>query len=388
MRSAFILACLLLSACNPVHTRNTPAPVRFATYNTSLYSDQDQGMVERLRKGDERARKIASVIQRERPDVLLLNEFDYDANGTGADLFQRGYLDVGQSGLAPIRYPYRFIAAVNTGMPSGLDFDHDGKVGGGNDALGFGLHPGQYGMLVLSRYPIDAPAARTFQNFLWKDLPGAMLPIDPKTGRPWYSAGMLARLPLSSKSHWDVPVRTPLGTIHFLVHHPTPPVFDGTEDRNGRRNHDEIRLWAEYISGKPVPWLCDDLGKCGGLAPDALFVIAGDHNADPVDGDSTADAIGQLLAHPRLLHYRAPESTGAVAAARSVGQGNISQKGPSAQDTGDFGPRVGNLRLDYVLPSIGLSVRRSAVFWPAPGEPGADSIDATDHHLVWIDLTR
>ena len=388
MRSSLILACLLLCACHSTSTRTPPAPVRFATYNSSLYSDLDQGMIERLRKRDDRARKIASVIQRERPDVLLVNEFDYDPEGIAADLFQHQYLEVGQAGQAPIRYPYRFIAPVNTGVPSGQDLDHDGKVGGGNDALGFGLHPGQYGMLVLSMFPIDARAARTFQKFLWQDMPGAMLPQDPKSGQPWYSAAMLARLPLSSKSHWDVPLRTPLGTIHFLVHHPTPPVFDGAEDRNGLRNHDEIRLWAEYISGDPVPWLCDDLGKCGGLPRDALFVIAGDHNADPVDGDSTADAINQLLGHPRVLHYPAPESVGAVAAANRVGQGNLGQKGSPAQDTGDFGPRVGNLRLDYVLPSVGLSVRRSAVFWPAPGQAGADDIDATDHHLVWVDLAR
>ena len=46
---------------------------------------------------------------------------------------------------------------------------------------------GQYGMVLLSRFPIDAPAARTFQNFLTKDMPGALLPTDPKTGQPWYS---------------------------------------------------------------------------------------------------------------------------------------------------------------------------------------------------------
>ena len=35
-------------------------------------------------------------------------------------------------------------------------------------------------------------------------------------------------------------------TVHFLVSHPTPPVFDGPEDRNGPRNYDEIRFWADY----------------------------------------------------------------------------------------------------------------------------------------------
>ena len=129
-----------------------------------------------------------------------------------------------------------------------MDLDRNGKVAGGNDAFGFGLHPGQYGMLVLSRFPIDAGSVRTFQMLAWKDLPGAASPVDPATGAAWYPPEVWAQLRLSSKSHWDVPVRTPLGTIHFLVHHPTPPVFDGPEDRNGQRNRDEIRLWAEYIS--------------------------------------------------------------------------------------------------------------------------------------------
>jgi endonuclease/exonuclease/phosphatase family metal-dependent hydrolase len=185
-----------------------------------------------------------------------------------------------------------------------------------------------------------------------------------------------------------VPIATPIGTVHFLVHHPTPPVFDGAEDRNGARNHDEIRLWAEYISAADQPWLCDDRGRCGGLPADALFVIAGDHNADPVDGDSAATAMAHVLEHPRVLRYPAPESTGAAAAAQRVGGGNLAQKGVAAQDTGDFGPKVGNLRLDYVLPSTGLTVRGSGVFWPGPGETGADWIEASDHHLVWLDLAR
>lgn len=382
-----LLSLLVLSAC----VSRLPSErrvVRFATYNTSLYSDADGGMVERLRQGDDKARRIAAVIQRQRPDVILLNEFDYDAEGVAADLFQREYLENGQGGQQAIAYPYRYFAPVNTGVPSGVDLDRNGKVGGGNDALGFGLHPGQYGMLVLSRLPIDLAGVRTFRKFLWKDMPGALLPVDPATGASWYSPAALARLPLSSKSHWDVPVRTPLGTIHLLASHPSPPVFDGAEDRNGRRNHDEIRLWSEYISGTELPWLCDDAGRCGGLQPDALFVIAGDQNADPVDGDSSPAAIRQLLEHPRVLRHAAPESAGAVQAATSVGQGNLAQLGPAAQDTGDFGPRIGNLRLDYVLPSTGLVVRASGVFWPAPGEPGAELTDASDHHLVWLDLGR
>ena len=35
---------------------------------------------------------------------------------------------------------------------------------------------------------------------------------------------------LSSKSHWDVPLRVGGEVVHFLVSHPTPPVFDGPDD--------------------------------------------------------------------------------------------------------------------------------------------------------------
>lgn len=57
------------------------APLRVATYNTSLYDDNDGGLIRRLEAGDPGARKIAAVLQRVRPDLVLLNEFDYDADG-------------------------------------------------------------------------------------------------------------------------------------------------------------------------------------------------------------------------------------------------------------------------------------------------------------------
>jgi hypothetical protein len=378
----------------PLATAPTEAPVsrlRIATYNTSLNDNAAGGLIARLQGDDANARKVAATLQHQRPDIVLLNEFDYDADGKAADLFQQRYLAVGQHGEAPIAFPYRFLAPVNTGVPSGMDLNRDGRVGGtgrehGEDSYGYGEHPGQYGMLLLSRFPIDAAAARTFQRLLWRKLPGARSPVDPATGQAWYPPEVFANLRLSSKSHWDVPVDTPLGTLHVLAAHPTPPVFDGPENRNGVRNFDEVRLWAEYLSAGDKPWLCDDQGRCGGLAPDARFVILGDHNTDPVDGDSVPGSIQQVLEHARVQRLPAPRSEGAVVAARTVGGGNLAQKGDPAEDTGDFGPKIGNLRLDYVLPSHGLVVAGSGVFWPSPGETGYEWLDASDHRLVWMDL--
>lgn len=381
----FVCMFVLLPGRPSAAVVGKPPTVRVATFNTSLYSDEAGGLLTRLQADDAAARKIAAVIQKQRPNILLLNEFDYDYEGKAADLFQKKYLGVAQFQQQPIQYRYRYFAPVNTGLPSGFDLDNDGTVGGGNDAFGFGRHPGQYGMLVLSQYPIEKMNVRTFQKFLWKDMPGALIPANPD-GTVWYSTEAWNAFRLSSKSHWDIPVNTPLGRLHLLASHPTPPVFDGAEDRNGRRNHDEIRFWREYIGGHDKQWIVDDDGTQGGLEAGARFIIAGDLNADPADGDGIPGTIAELLENPRVLRMPAPASDGAEQAALADAGANLEHRGAHRHDTGNFGPRVGNMRLDYVLPSTGLKVTGSGVFWPKTGEPGADWLDASDHRMVWVDL--
>jgi len=387
MRKTLLLTLLLLAGCRstaPAATAEFNTPMRIATFNTSLNSDNSGGLIVQLQSGSNNARKIAAVIQHQRPDLLLLNEFDHDEAGKAADLFQQRYLEVGQLGQQAIHYPYRYFAPVNTGVPSGLDIDRNGKVGGegrtsGDDAWGYGLHPGQYGMLVLSMYPIDAGSARTFQHFLWKDFPNASAPMDPKTGKAWYPPDIWSKLRLSSKSHWDLPIDTPRGRIHFLVSHPTPPVFDGPEDRNGARNYDEVKFWSEYIGTGKKTWLCDDQGACGGLAADAQFVIAGDLNTDPLDGDSRQAAIIELLQNSRVLKHAAPRSE---AGALELQKG-ANLRGAPAEHTSSF-----RLRVDYVLPSSGLPISDNGIFRPLSGKTGADWLDASDHQMVWVDLAQ
>ena len=271
---------------------------RIATFNASLNRTAEGELVANLSTPDDpQAAAVAEIIQRTRPDIVLLNEFDYVEGLAAVDLFRDNYLAVSQNGADPIEYEYAFTAPSNTGIESGFDLNNDGTVGGPDDAFGFGEFPGQYGMVVLSRFPIVTDEVRTFQNLTWASMPGARLPDDPATPEPadWYSAEELAVVRLSSKSHWDVPVDVNGRIVHVLAAHPTPPVFDGEEDRNGMRNADEIRFWADYIASDDTAWMVDDAGSAGGLAPDAEFVIVGDQNSDPVDGDSLAGSIQQLL---------------------------------------------------------------------------------------------
>ena len=371
--------------------------VRFATFNASLNRNNAGDLVRDLSTpGNAQARAVAEVIQRAAPDVLLVNEFDYVPDGRAAELFRDNYLAVSQNGAAPADYPYHYVAESNTGVPSGFDLNNNGVVGGGDDAYGFGLFPGQYGLVVYSKYPIATEDVRTFQHFLWKDMPGAVLPDDPATPEPadWYSPEELDVFRLSSKSHWDVPIRVPgRKPVHFLVSHPTPPTFDGAEDRNGTRNHDEIRFWADYVSGgRRAAYVYDDTGRRGGLGRGQDFVIAGDQNADPFDGDSYDDAIHQLLDHPRIEDPH-PTSAGAVEAAQRDGGANLTHEGPAAEDTADFADtQPGNLRADYVLPGGRLDARDAGVFWLESGDPlfarlvGTFPFPASDHRLVWVDV--
>ncbi|MEU2267767.1 endonuclease/exonuclease/phosphatase family protein [Streptomyces olindensis] len=370
--------------------------VRFATFNASLNRSTQGALLRDLSTPDDaQARNAAETIQRVDPDVLLINEFDHDDQGAAVRLFLRNYLAVGHNGARPVRYPYRFTAPVNTGVATGVDLDGrngavttPGSDAYGQDAFGYGWFPGQYGMVVLSKHPIDTRAVRTFQHFLWKDMPGNVMP------EGYYSDEARAILRLSSKSHWDVPVRIGRETVHFLVSHPTPPTFDGPEDRNGRRNHDEIRLWADYIGGRRRgAYLYDDRGRRGGLRPGARFVIAGDLNADPHDGDSYDHAVRQLLEHPAVHPATPPASAGGVAAAELQGGANTSHRGDPAYDTADFGDTApGNLRVDHVIPSRGLIPGANGVFWPAPDDPlyrlvgDGRTVPTSDHRLVWQDV--
>jgi endonuclease/exonuclease/phosphatase family metal-dependent hydrolase len=367
-----------------------PAPaegsVRVAAFNASL-SRKGAGMAWRaLAEGkDRQVRAVADIIRAVRPDVLLVLELDHDREGLALGALQALLRTDGGAGPG-IDYPHAFAGPVNTGAPSGRDLDGDGEIAGPRDAYGFGLFPGQYGMAVLSRLPLDIPALRSFQMLRWAQMPDALLP------RAFYGDAADV-LRLSSKSHWDLPVILPDGTrLHLLASHPTPPVFDGPEDRNGRRNHDEIRFWTDYLSG--ADWMTDDAGRRGGLEPQAPFVVLGDLNADPRDGDGRLGAVVGLLAHPRVSDPGA-RSAGAVAAAAAQGGANARHRGDPARDTADWadgarGP--GNLRVDYALPSADLTVTGGGVFWPAPGAPGADLVGggrratSSDHHLIWVDI--
>ncbi len=366
--------------------------LRVATFNVSMealnylpynkkrqYNPTGNELNNALDTNHQQIRNIAEIIQNVRPDIILLNEFDYtNDNHKALKSFIENYLNVAQQQQNAIDYPYFYQNSVNTGVNSGLDLNGNGKSGIlPEDGYGFGYFPGHFAMALLSRYPIDEKSIRTFQKFKWQDMPNALKPISDKTGKSFFDKNTWENARLSSKSHWDIPVTINGETLHILAAHPTPPVFDGPEDRNGKRNHDEIRLWHDYITPNAANYLYDDNGITGGLKSEQRFVILGDMNASNVDGDAIIDGISSLLNHDRIQDAK-PTSKG--------GKAHAPENLNAVNHTAHWG-----MRADYVLPSKhGFKIKQSGVFWPTENDELYRLIKnrsaSSDHRMVWVDL--
>jgi len=391
--ATYSLLLLFAAGCSPSNRLTNPVPVRVATFNV-----EDVRTVDLLNRNQSRVRKIASEIAEIQPDIILLNEIQFDGegdpwgpSGSGDGMNARRLVDDFLSQTTAESLDYQtFMMPSNTGIASGFDYDNDGVAtiriptplpGGedgspgpqspegrayGNDSYGFGMFPGQYGMalLVSGRFHILQDSVRTFQDFLWKDLPDARVPVNPDDGQPWYSSEEWDTFRLSSKSHWDVPIDVGNGRVlHVLASHPTPPAFDGPEKRNQYRNHDEIRFWHEYLSN--ADFIVDDKGRRGGLRPGSSFVILGDLNADIDEGSSLDNPVLQyLLDDPRVNGTFVPQADRAI-------------EGLDSDDTAWWG-----LRVDYVLPSVDLKIAGGAVHRATADREEA----AQDHFPVWLDI--
>ena len=311
--------------------------LRVATYNLELYRDGPGLLLRDIVRGeDAQVQAAVREIAEAAPDIIALQGLDYDLENKALSAFADALR------LAGHDLPHLFAAPPNAGLATDLDLDGDGKTGGPADAQGYGRFFGQGSMAMLSRYPIRAEQAVSYADMLWRDLPGAMLPV--VDGTPFPSAAALAVQRLSSHGHWVVPVKHPkYGELSILSYHATPPVFDGPEDRNGRRNHDETIFWLHLLDGTV------------GDAPDAPYVLMGDANLDPNGGDGRGAAMAALLADDRL------------------------QDPLGAQPTVTW-QQTGPLRVSYILPSADWRVTASGV---RPIEP-----DASRHSLIWVDLTR
>ncbi|WP_246212792.1 endonuclease/exonuclease/phosphatase family protein [Marivivens donghaensis] len=285
--------------------------VRIATFAAPL-SRRGPGLLLRdILKSEEQVLQAVETIRAVDPDIIVLTDFDFDHGGAALTAF-----------AMMLDYPNVFAKPPNTGVPTGLDVDRNGYFGDARDAQGYGRFEGDGGMAILSKLPIGEVVS--FDHTLWRDAPNSRSTDPPELAEIQW---------LSTTGHWIVPIAVGETALNILAFSATPPVFDGPENRNDRRNADEVLFWLEHL-GIPHP------------------IIAGNANLDPNGGEGNRTAIAQLLADPRL------------------------QDPLPDQTTADWPDGPGALRVSYVLPSADLTVRTA----------GIERSDSGPHALVWVDV--
>ncbi len=322
--------------------------LRIAFWHTELSRDGPGLLYRDIRRGeDPQVAAVVEILASVAPDVVVLRGIDWDRDGLAISALAAELAEAGHD------LPHSFAGKPNRGVPTGLDIDGDGWLGDPVDTQSYGLFTGQDGLAVLSRWPIAREDAHDFTPMLWRDLPGALFPW------PGQPEGVEDILRLASTAHWLLPIDTRAqGRLWLGAFAATSPVFDGPEDRNGRRNHDELQFWELLLDGAlPVP------------PPDGL-IIAGHANLDPDRGEGRREAIRSLLTHPDLQDPR--------------------PKGAAGTLTVDWQrDDLERMRVSYVLPSQDWEVLDSGVVWPEPDTPEAETVDtASRHKLVWVDVVR
>lgn len=324
------MSLAMVCAAAPLHAET----LRVATFNAELTRKGPGLLLRDIKRGeDEQIAAFIALMSEIRPDVITLQGIDYDLRQTALAALIDTLRDAGLS------YDHHFASAPNAGEASGLDLNGDGTLGDADDAHGFGRYSGMGGMAVLSRFPIEQDAMEDFTPMLWRDLSGHIYPMLGET--PFGGEDVFAIHRLSSRGHWVVPIKTPEhGTFRLMTFHATP-IYDGEEDRNGRRNHDEVAFWLDYLKFDTNP---------------QPFILGGTANIDPVRGSGRRKAIKALLTSPVL------------------------QNPFDDRPTADFrDPLPGDLRVDYLLPSIDWQVVNHGIV-SAP--------EASRHSLLWVDITR
>lgn len=366
-----------------VTVEKSSGDIRVGTVRAGMTGSTEEDLLEDLRSGVfPPAQSLAEAAQLNRPDVLLVTGITSDGDEEIAEALRSKYLEVGQNGQEGLDYPYVYAGPSNSGNESGADLDGDGVVGGPGDAIGYGDHPGQHGMIMFSSYPIEQNGIRTFQDFLWEDLP------DGAAGSSEHSELERSVMRLTSAAFWDVPLTVDAGagserTVNIVASSIARP--QDPADVDADRGDDERRMIADYLAGEAWYLTDDDGDPATGTGSE--FVYMGEPATQyDLPGSASGD-MAELLDSQAVQDPEPEAVTQEPLSSRSVGSGGSQSRATRTVDDGM------DVRSAFILPGADMDIGESGVFWPAEGEYGADLVrpgsdQAISDRLVWLDIPR
>ncbi len=311
-----------------------------ATLHADLIRKGPALLLRDLERGkDKQVAALRMLVKTIQPDILFLTKVDFDLeHRTGSALKEA------------LGFKHMFTRAPNSMTPTALDLDGDGRAG---DRQAWVRYAGEGGMLLLSQHPVEL--AYHLNDLLWKDAPNAAMPVN-EHGAPFPSAEAQGVQKLVSQGLWIVTV-TPeiLPPLTLVLFHNQTPAFDGPEDLNGLRNSAQLGLLSAVMD--------EDYGTF----PKDRFILMGNANLDPNDGDGERAAISALLADKRLQDAKP-----------------VSESGDHVTANWE---KYGSMRVSYVLPSTDWSIAQAGVVWPNDGPLRAAAEQASRHRMVWVDVT-
>lgn len=332
----------------------------------------------------------AKIVARFHPDVVCLNEMQFDIANVptsgmpGAKSAKPGTFSTAESNATRIAariaaenpeaiYPYALITVGNSGFAWSGPRPSTEPGSDWYSLRGWGEYRGRFNTIVLSKFPIVTDQVRIITDVAWDAIPkNSIAQMKTDTG-----LDVPAGYPVFEKSLNVIPLDIHGKTTYLVMSHPTAPAFWSI---NPYRHEDELRALALFLDGQ--------LPGVESVPQGSPFVLIGDLNADPEEGDSRPGAIARVLAHDRLEPWF-PEGAG------TMGKNPTFNTYVSGCGKGD-GSSVGDpssrfqMQIDYILPSKEIGrAQGGAVFFPNRAESQEDfdlACRASDHMFLYVDL--
>ncbi len=275
---AFISLLLLFSISCSHFANKSDNKIRIVHYNIK---ELDSEKIQKFSRFPnlEQLRSAAKTLRELDPDILSINEMQYDRPGVPTTQFRTEGKNIKQfAKLSGLSLPYYSFDPANTGENAKkLENNYYPPMGFPNwieyaDLVNFGMFPGQYSSGALSKYKVRDKVV--ISKLTWKQ-------FNPQIDLSQFADAKGNPLPedieLFDKNFSDITLKIQGKDVHLVLLHTVPAFGFGNKNTpNFLRNRDQLAFLKWYLTGQPER---PDL-DIKPLNKETRFIAMGDWNID------------------------------------------------------------------------------------------------------------